>query len=30
VSKAQVVDQQALTDFIKIMIDRLAGDGMIP
>jgi len=30
VSKAQVIDQQAVSDFIKIMIDRLAGDGMLP
>jgi hypothetical protein len=30
VSKAQVIDQQAVSAFIKIMIDRLAGDGMLP
>jgi len=30
VSKVEVVDQQAVSDFIKLMIDRLASDGMIP
>jgi hypothetical protein len=30
VTKVDVVDQKALSDFIKIMIDRLASDGMIP
>ena len=30
VTKAEVVDQQAVSDFIKLMIDRLASDGMIP
>jgi hypothetical protein len=30
VTKVDVVDQKALSDFIKLMIDRLALDGMIP
>ena len=30
VTKVDVVDQQAVSDFIRIMIDRLASDGMIP
>lgn len=30
VTKVDVVDQKALSDFIKLMIDRLAADGMIP
>jgi hypothetical protein len=30
VTKVDVIDQKALSDFIKIMIDRLALDGMIP
>jgi len=29
VTKVDVVDQKALSDFIKLMIDRLASDGMI-
>jgi hypothetical protein len=30
VTKVDVIDQKALSDFISIMIDRLAADGMIP
>jgi hypothetical protein len=30
VTKVDVVDQKALSDFIRLMIDRLASDGMIP
>jgi hypothetical protein len=30
VTKVDVVDQKALSDFIALMIDRLAADGMIP
>jgi hypothetical protein len=30
VTKVDVVDQKALSDFIKLMIDRLASDGMLP
>jgi hypothetical protein len=30
VTKVDVIDQKALSDFIALMIDRLAADGMIP
>ena len=30
VTKVDVVDQQAVSDFIRLMIDRLASDGMVP
>ena len=30
VTKVEVVDQQTVSDFIKLVIDRLASDGMIP
>jgi len=30
VTKVDVVDQQAVSDFIRLMIDRLASDGIIP
>lgn len=30
VTKVDVIDQKALSDFISLMIDRLAADGMVP
>jgi hypothetical protein len=30
VTKVDVIDQKALSDFISLMIDRLAADKMIP
>lgn len=30
VTKVEVINPQAFSDFIKLMIDRLESDGMIP